>query len=75
MLSNYERIFGMKPKEYSSPLEKNNHPELDDSELLSDKDIKIYQSMIGAGQWAISLGRFDIQTAIMSRYKNRSFRS
>jgi hypothetical protein len=27
--------------------------------------------MIGASQWAISLGRFDIQTAVMSRYQFR----
>jgi hypothetical protein len=47
-------------------LEKNDHPELDDSELLDEKNISVYQSLIGAAQWAISLGRFDIQTAIMS---------
>jgi hypothetical protein len=71
MMTNYERIFGTKPKEYSSPLEKNDHPELDDSELLTDKDITIYQSLIGSAQWAISLGRFDIQTAIMSLSRYR----
>jgi hypothetical protein len=32
-------MFGLKPKKYSSPLEKNDHPELDDSELLDEKDI------------------------------------
>jgi hypothetical protein len=71
MMVNFERMFGHKPKEYSSPLEKNDHPELDDSELLDEKDITIYQSLIGAAQWAISLGRFDIQTAIMSMSRFR----
>jgi Reverse transcriptase (RNA-dependent DNA polymerase) len=66
MMDNYERLFGMKPKEYSSPLEKNDHPELDGTELLTGEDICTYQSMLGAAQWAISLGRFDIQTAIMT---------
>jgi hypothetical protein len=51
----YERMFGHKPKEYSFPLEKKTHPELDDSELLDEEGITMYQSMIGAAQWAISL--------------------
>jgi hypothetical protein len=66
MLDNYERMFGSKPKEYSSPLEPNDHPELDDTEFLDPEGIKQYQSMIGAAQWAISLGRFDIHTSIMT---------
>jgi Reverse transcriptase (RNA-dependent DNA polymerase) len=66
MLENYERTFGEKAKKYSSPLEKNDHPELDVSEFLDHEGINLYQSMIGAAQWAVSLGRFDIQTAIMS---------
>jgi Reverse transcriptase (RNA-dependent DNA polymerase) len=71
MMVNYERMFGNKPKEYSSPLEKNDHPELDDSELLNEEGITQYQSMVGAAQWAVSLGRFDIQTAIMSMSRYR----
>jgi Reverse transcriptase (RNA-dependent DNA polymerase) len=66
ILTNYEHIFKEKPKEASSPLEKNDHPELDTSELLDDSGIKIYQSMIGAIQWALSLGRFDVHTAVMT---------
>ena len=58
---------GEKPKElYSSPLKKGDHPELDTSELLDADRIQKYQSMIGAMQWAISTGRFDIATAVMS---------
>ena len=67
MVETYVRLFGEKPKElYSSPLEKGDHPELDTSDLLDADGIQKYQSMIGAMQWAISIGRFDIATAVMS---------
>ena len=53
------------------PLDKDNHPELDETVLLDRNDIKIYHSMIGASQWAITLGRFDIlpSVMIMSRFR------
>ena len=38
-----------------SPLVKNDHPELDDSELLDLDGIKVYQSLIGALQWVIQI--------------------
>ena len=67
MVETYVRLFGEKPKEhYSSPLEKGDHPELNTSDLLVADGIQKYQSMIGAMQWAISIGRFDIATAVMS---------
>ena len=67
MLKAYERMFGGPPsKRHSCPMEKDDHPELDDTSLLSEEDIKVYQSMIGALQWAITLGRFDISVAVMS---------
>ena len=47
-------------------MEKNDHPELDQSAELSQEDQTKYQSMIGALQWLISLGRFDIATAVMT---------
>ena len=63
----YERIFGTKPKQnVTSPLEKNDHPELDTSPLLDADGISKYQSLIGSLQWTITLGRFDIATAVMS---------
>ena len=54
-----------------SPLDKNDHPELDNTELVDHKEIQKYMSMIGQLQWAISLGRFDIQvhTMSMSRFR------
>ena len=67
VVASYEKMFGEKPsaKMYSL-LEKGDHPELDDSELLDAQGIQQYQSLIGSLQWAISLGRFDIATAVMS---------
>src|SRR6476620_3545451 len=60
LLAQYERLFEGPPKKFSSPMNKDDHPELDQSELLNENDKKIYQSLIGAAQWAITLGRFDI---------------
>ena len=62
-----ERMFGHAPRQtVTSPIEKNDHPELDTSELLDDEWIQKYQSLIGALQWVVSIGRFDIQTAVIS---------
>ena len=49
-----------------SPLEKNDHPELDISELCTEEQIAKYMSMIGQLQWAITLGRYDILAQVMS---------
>jgi hypothetical protein len=66
MVDNYKRLFGKSPSHRSqSPLESNNHPEIDSSEFLED-DIQKYQSLIGAMQWAISIGRFDIAVHFMT---------
>jgi hypothetical protein len=71
LMDQYESMYGCKPKVYTSPLEKGDHPEIDTSEELDEEGIKRYQTMIGCLQWAVSLGRFDIQTATMtmSRYR------
>jgi hypothetical protein len=66
MISAYEMMFGSKPKYYTSPLEKGDHPELDTSDLLGPDDTQKYQSLIGSLQWAVTIGRFDIATAVMS---------
>jgi len=59
--------FGSKPKQnITSPLEKEDHPELDMSDELDLEGIKNYQSLIGALQWSISLGRINITTAVMT---------
>ena len=66
MIDSYFQMFGQKPKEASSPLESGDHPELDTSPELDANGIRKYQTLIGSLQWAISLGRFDITTAIMA---------
>ena len=67
MVDGYRTMFGTAPKQnIQSPIEANDHPELDDSPLLDEDGIKKYQSLIGALQWTISLGRFDIATAVMT---------
>jgi hypothetical protein len=67
LVKTYEKLFGESPKQVvTSPLEKGDHPEVDTSELLDAKGIQLYQSMIGALQWVVSIGRFDVITAVMT---------
>ena len=66
MTDNYIQMFGHEPRHYKSPLDKGDHPELDDSEFLDAEGIKQYQSLIGSFQWAVSLGRVDIYMAVTS---------
>ena len=47
-------------KKQSSPILEGDHPELDDSELVSGEDKANYISMISTEQWLVTLGRFDI---------------
>ena len=73
MVDSYERMFGQKPKTtYTSPLEKGDHPECDISELLGPEGVTQYQSLVGQLQWAISIGRLDIATAVMTMSSFRS---
>jgi Reverse transcriptase (RNA-dependent DNA polymerase) len=67
LVKNYEKLFGMKPNtSVTSPLEKGDHPELDTSELCTSDQIAQYQSIIGALQWIVTIGPFDIHTAVMT---------
>jgi hypothetical protein len=55
------------PRQYSSPLENGDHPEVDDSKELDLDGIKKFQSsLIGSLQWVIQIGRFDVATAVMT---------
>jgi hypothetical protein len=65
-IASYRDMFGEKPKECSTPLEHGDHPEIDDSEFCDDVQTAQYQSLIGSLQWAISLCRFDIASAVMT---------
>ena len=72
ILDSYKKMF---PNENfinaKSPLEKNDHPELDNSELCNEEQITKYMSMIGQLQWAITLGRYDILAQVMSMSRFR----
>ena len=52
-------------------MDKDDHPECDQSTLLDPTGTREHQSLIGAPQWCVTLGRCDIQHAvmIMSRFR------
>jgi hypothetical protein len=67
LVKNYEKPFGMKPNtSVASPLEKQDHLKLDTSELCDADQIAQYQSMIGALQWIVTIGCFDINKDVMT---------
>jgi Reverse transcriptase (RNA-dependent DNA polymerase) len=72
LIDNYVRLFGCKPKQATSPLVKNDHPELDTSVFLELDKIPLYQSLVGAIQWVVQIGRFDVTTAIMTLSRFRA---
>ena len=60
-------MFGKEPTEWASPIDSKYKPELDTTALITDPvDIRKFMSVMGALQWCISLGRFDIMTAVVS---------
>ena len=66
-----ESIFGPLPKR-NVPLPGNDHPEEDDTEILSDDKHRKYQMLIGMLNWVVAVGRFDVAhaTASMSRFSS-----
>jgi hypothetical protein len=66
MIDTYVQLYGEKPRKASSPLEQNDHPEMDDSPFLGQDETQQFQSLIGAMQWAVLIGTIDIATAVMS---------
>ena len=72
MMDNYKRLFGGLPKKSKTPLEPGDHPELDTSPLLDEEKTRLYQSLIGALQWVIQIGRWDVSTAVMTLSRFRA---
>ena len=72
ILESYKKMF---PNENfinaKSPLEKNDHLELDNSELCNEEQITKYMCMIGQLQWAITLGMYDILAQVKSMSRLR----
>ena len=52
-----------------APLEKNDHPELDNTELCNEEQITKNMCMIGQLQWVVTLGKCDILAMSMSRFR------
>jgi hypothetical protein len=71
LLKNYEEMFGEKPLPRLSPIDSDDHPELDMTAKLDAKGIQQYQSLVGALQWAVSLCRYDIHCAVMTMGRYR----
>ena len=72
LIDNVQLLCGENPRSYTAPLDSKDSPELDESPLLDDDGIKQYQSIIGALQWCVTLGRFDIAVSIMTMGRFRA---
>ena len=46
MMGHYERLFSKQPTKAKSPMDKDDHPELDTSELLDEEGSRIYKSLV-----------------------------
>ena len=57
-----EKLLELQLKNYASPMEAGDHPELDESDFLYGSDISKYQILIGCAQWAVTLGRLTSST-------------
>lgn len=71
-MDNYEQVFGELPKKEQSPIDKDDHSEIDTTEELGPEETAIFQSFIGCLQWAVTLGRIDIMiatTMTLSRFR------
>ena len=61
LIESYHFMFEQDPpKNMRTPLDKIDHPELYDTELLNGESIQHYLIMIGQLQWLVALRRFDM---------------
>ena len=60
------------PKNMRTPLDKNDHPELDDTELLTGESVQHYLTMVGQLQWLVTLVKFDIHAEVTTISRFRS---
>jgi len=69
-IERFETTFGCELKSQKTPMSDQYHPEADDTPLLDHRGAGLYRSLIGSANWAVILGRFDIQyaTQTMSRF-------
>lgn len=59
------------PSKSKTPMSSGYHPELDDSEELNDKDVTLYQELIGMIRWATEIGRVDVlfEVSVLSQHQ------
>ena len=69
-LSNYEKKYGSLRK-FSTPMSKDEHPELDDSDFLPESGINQYQQILGVFHWLLVCCWFNIEyaTCSLSRFQ------
>eukprot|EP00977_Amphora_coffeiformis_P008903 scaffold2018_cov130-Amphora_coffeaeformis.AAC.1 len=48
------------------------HPEMDTSAFLDPGKTKLYQSLIGALQWMVTIGQFNIMTVVVTMFQTLS---
>ena len=73
LIESYQSMFKQnQPKNMRTQLDKNDHPELDDTQLLTGECLQHYLTMIGQLLWLVTLGRFDIHAQVntMSRFRS-----
>jgi len=61
-----EELFHLSLKSCESPMASDDHPEIANSGLLNNDEHSRYIFLIGCGQWAVSLGRFDVMCTIQT---------
>jgi hypothetical protein len=66
VVEKFETLLGTTFRSYNSPMDKEYHPEGDESDLLGPRDASVYRGLIGSANWMITLGRFDIAYATNS---------
>ena len=72
ILDSFHQMFpGESLPQVKSPVDKHDHPELDNSELASDDLITKFMCVVGQLQWAVTLGRYDILAHVMSMSRFR----
>jgi hypothetical protein len=63
VVERFETVFGTKLRMHKTPMADQYHPETDDTPLVDDRGASIYRGLIRSANWAVTLGRFDIQYA------------
>ena len=69
----YIRLFNTQPpKCLKTPLEKNDHPEFDTTNIFHGHQVNHYLTIVHQLQWLITLGRLDIQAQVISMSRFRA---